>query len=290
MSDDSRSWNRIVFFLVLTAAISSVFYGFIIQAGRVSAGGGAYVTALMWSPGIAGLIARYKYDGSLQDLGWMWGRSQYQITSYLTPIAYAASAYAVIWLTGLGGFYDERFLVAQSAEFGWTGWPRSLQLAAFVVLTGTVGMVAASATALGEELGWRGFLVPELLKVTGFTSTAFISGMVWAAWHYPILLFADYNSGSTLWVALLCFTIMVVGMSVVMNWFRVQSGSLWTAVLLHASHNVWVQNIFGPLTTDTGPTEYVSGEFGAGLALAAVLAGYLFWRKRPQPHALAYHA
>lgn len=102
--------------------------------------------------------------------------------------------------------------------------------------------------ALGEEIGWRGFLVPELSKTVSFTGTALISGVVWALWHYPILIFADYNAGTATWYALTCFTVMVVAISFVFAWLRLKSGSLWTGALLHASHNLYVQNIFTPLT------------------------------------------
>jgi hypothetical protein len=39
-----------------------------------------------------------------------------------------------------------------------------------------------------------------------------------------------------------------------LTWFRIKSNSLWTAVLLHASHNRFIQDIFTPLNQDTGDT------------------------------------
>jgi len=59
----------------------------------------------------------------------------------------------------------------------------------------------------GEQLrhcAWRGdwlagFLVPQLAKVTSFTRLSLLSGLIWSLWHYPILLFADYNSGTPAW-------------------------------------------------------------------------------------------
>lgn len=66
----------------------------------------------------------------------------------------------------------------------------------------------------------------------------------------------------------------------VFAWLRLRSGSLWPTVLLHASHNLFVQMVFTPLTIDTGYTAYVIDEFGIGLALALALLGYLFWRQR----------
>jgi membrane protease YdiL (CAAX protease family) len=73
---------------------------------------------------------------------------------------------------------------------------------------------------------------------------------------------------------------MVVGISFIYAWMRLKSGSVWTGMLLHASHNLWVQSIFDPLTTDTGRTKYVIGEFGIGLAIAGAVSGYVFWRRR----------
>ncbi len=147
-------------------------------------------------------------------------------------------------------------------------------------------MVRSCSTALGEEIGWRGFLVPELASHTNFTATALISGAIWACWHWPILLFADYNSGTPAWYGLTCFTVMVLGMSFIFAWMRLKSGSLWTGVLLHASHNQFIQGFFDPITADTGRTKYIIGEFGAGLAIAAIAFGAYFWTRRnelPRP-------
>jgi uncharacterized protein len=273
-------WPQIGVYLFLTIAISAVFWYGMIHTGRLGAGHGLYVIGLMWSPGVAGLITRYVYEGSVRNQGWTWGRTRYQVLSYLIPIGYALAVYVPVWMTGLGGFYNVSFVGAQAADLGWSGLPRALQLAMYVAFVGIVGMARSCASALGEEIGWRGFLVPQLAKVTSFTKLSVLSGLVWAVWHYPILLFADYNSGTPAWYGLTCFTVMVVGISFVFAWMRLKSGSLWTGMLLHASHNLWIQGIFDPLTVDTGKTRFVIGEFGIGLAVAAIVVAFLTWRRR----------
>jgi len=65
-------------------------------------------------------------------------------------------------------------------------------------------------------------------------------------------------------------------------WLRLKSGSLWTGVLMHASHNLFIQSVFGPLTTDTGLTKYITGEFGLALALISLVIAYIFWKKRTE--------
>jgi membrane protease YdiL (CAAX protease family) len=75
------------------------------------------------------------------------------------------------------------------------------------------------------------------------------------------------------------FTIMVLGISFAFAWLRLKSGSLWTAAILHASHNLFVQAIFTPLTLQKKFTPFIIDEFGVGLALAAVLVAWFFIRK-----------
>ncbi len=123
--------------------------------------------------------------------------------------------------------------------------------------------------------------MPELAKRCSFTATALISGAVWAIWHYPAILFANYNNADApMGFGLVCFTVMIIGTSFAFAWLRLQSGSLWPGVLLHSSHNLFIQAIFTPLTGATRFTPYVIGEFGLGLALVALPVAYLFWRKR----------
>ncbi len=278
--------KRIIVFLLLTFAFSSIFYYLIISAGTLKAGGGLYVLGLMWCPGISAIITQFIFQRTLRGLGWGWGKTRYQLWSYAIPFLYALAAYAVVWSANLGGFYNKQFvskLPEQLPEWLIFGAKSPYALIAiYTLFAATLGMAMNCIAALGEEIGWRGFLVPSLAKTTTFTRTALISGAIWAVWHYPGLLFADYNNGTPAWYGLLCFTVLVIGISFVFAWFRLKSGSVWTGMLLHASHNLFIQAVFTPLTTDTGPTEYFIDEFGAALAIVALALAYIFWRKRSE--------
>jgi membrane protease YdiL (CAAX protease family) len=151
-----------------------------------------------------------------------------------------------------------------------------------ILVLATVGFLGGVVFALGEEIGWRGFLVPELAQVTSFTRTAWISGAAWAVYHYPLILFANYNSGTPKWFALFAFTWMVVASAFLYAWLRLRSGTVWTAVILHASHNLFIQEIFDPLTKDGGITKYVTTEFGAGLAFAYTALAIYVWHRRDE--------
>ena len=54
----------------------------------------------------------------IPDLGWQWGKTKYQLWSYLIPLIYALIAYLVIWVFGWGGFYDKEFVVRLTNAFG----------------------------------------------------------------------------------------------------------------------------------------------------------------------------
>jgi uncharacterized protein len=149
-----------------------------------------------------------------------------------------------------------------------------------IVLIGTYGLVRSVSSALGEEIGWRGFLVPELSKTTSFTATSLISGVIWSLWHYPILIYGDYNAGTPTWYGLTCFTVLVISISFVFAWMRLKSGSLWTGAILHGSHNLYIQGIFTPITRNTGKTAWFIDEFGCVLPLVAIAFAIYFWSKR----------
>ena len=273
------SRQQVMIYLLLVFAFSSIFYFLILRAHRLGAGGGLYVVGIMWCPALAG-AATLKLNGrKLSELGWKWPQAKYAAMSWYIPLLYAAIAYAIVWSSGLGGFPNREFMQHLVPHMGLRASP-AISTMVYVLLAGSFGMVEGLATALGEEIGWRGFLVPELFKTVGFTGTAVLSGVVWSCWHYPILIWGDYNAGTPTWYGLTCFTVLVVAISFVFAWMRLKSGSLWVGALLHASHNLYIQEIFSPLTRNTGKTAWFIDEFGAVLPVVAVGFAIYFWRRR----------
>jgi membrane protease YdiL (CAAX protease family) len=274
----ARVWKKVGLFYALTLVFSNIFNAFVLFGGRMDAGNLLYVTGSMWSPGLAALATKRIFREPIAELPWKWGGARYAWFAYLIPLAYALPVYLIAWLTPLGGFLDADFLKHTAEQFGWSNFPPSIVLALFVLFTATLGLVGKTSRALGEEIGWRGFLVPELSKVVGFTGVSVISGLMWAAYHFPVLLFADYNKGAPAWYSLACFTLMVVADSFILAWLTLRSKSLWPAAIFHGSHNLFIQSIFTPLTRDTGPTKYVIDEFGIGLVITVGIAAIFTWR------------
>jgi uncharacterized protein len=271
-------WSKkILTFLVLTFAISTPLYYLIATAESIQ----RYSAWLMWTPGIAAIVTQLVFTRGIGGLGWPLGKPKYLLGGYLLPFVYVPVVYGLVWLTGIGPLDVARFAKTMGG-LAPVSLPSPGQQAAVAALYfATYGVLTTSWATLGEELGWRGLLVPELAKRFSFTATALISGVIWAAWHVPVMVLADYhNPGAPLWFGLICFTVLVVGISVAFAWMRLMSGSVWATVLLHASHNIAIQAIFTPLTRETAFTPYVIDEFGIGLALAGLIVGWLFWRRQ----------
>jgi len=160
--------------------------------------------------------------------------------------------------------------------------PTWVLLITYYVLGSVLAVLFGCLWAAGEEIGWRGFLVPELMKFNSFTRTSIISGVIWSVWHVPLIIWSDYNSRTPRWYAVTCFAVMTISISFVFAWIRLKSGTVWPAVLLHASHNAIIQGYLDPLTINRGRTNYFVGEFGCAMLPLVIFCGWMAWRRRDQ--------
>lgn len=276
--DRARTIRAIVTYLVLTIVFSAILWRPMLAAHTLAPGGsGNYVLILMWCPAAAGLSTRFIFYRSLRGVGWGKPRAWYAWAGYWIPIAYGCAVYVPLWLAGYSDFHAAG-IQQVLGRFHLAATPSGLRVLAYIAIVGTVGLIPECFAALGEEIGWRGFLVPELAKVTSFGWVGLMSGAIWAAWHVPLIVAADYHGDNPVWYSLVCFGIMVIGAGYLAAWIRLKSGSVWPAMLLHGSHNLFIQSIFDPLTRRAPVTNYMTTEFGAGLAIASAVIACLVWR------------
>jgi len=252
-----KSISYLVFLGVLSTGAYALLFNFIKIGIRPLLG----IFILMWCPALSGFITQLIYERNLRGFGWGLANLYWYLLSYFLPAISGVLAYGFIWITGLGqinGNYQFNFF----------------HFAIF-------GIILHLVFAAGEEIGWRGFLVPHLFQAIGFTKTCFISGIIWAVWHFPLILSGKYLSNVPVAASLAQLVIVILAMTFIINWIRLKSKSVWTAVLLHASHNLYMQNLFDPMTSLTNLfSRYFSGENGFALIVVYSAIGFILWRKR----------
>jgi len=118
----------------------------------------------------------------------------------------------------------------------------------------TILLAGIYAGPLGEELGWRGFLLPEFQKIFPNLKSAIIIGIIWFIWHIPLFWapFGTLVSGEPItFLPVFTYFIMLICLSVIITWLVIHSkGSVLIAILFHLSINAGIALLFYPdLTT-----------------------------------------
>lgn len=98
-------------------------------------------------------------------------------------------------------------------------------------------------TGLAEEIGWRGYALPELQKKYTAEKASWILGIAWGLWHIPVNLVPIYLRGELqipfVITILLALTFGIVGWTIVLTWIYNKTNSLWLIVLLHGVTNTF---------------------------------------------------
>jgi membrane protease YdiL (CAAX protease family) len=132
---------------------------------------------------------------------------------------------------GAGGMMDIIEEQGVSVDIAPVG---ALVAAQFVSIA--IGAVINTLPALGEEVGWRGWLVPRLMA-WGPVRMILVSGVLWGLWHAPLILLGYNYPAAPGALGLVTMTAMCTIMGGVLAWLRLRSESVWPAALAHASLN-----------------------------------------------------
>jgi membrane protease YdiL (CAAX protease family) len=227
------------------------------------------VLALMWTPALASLVARLVLREGPRDVSFRLGgkRGLRELAiAWLYPLAVGFVAYGIAWKTGL-----EHYAVPKPGA----------SFARSIGMNLVLGAIFGSLFAGGEEIGWRGYMLTRLIDA-GIKRPVLVSGVVWAAWHMPLIVTGQYAAGRYPWLSAVLFVPSVVAAGYVAARVRLASGSLWPAIVFHASWNALIQGSFDRFTlggnASKGTTLW-TGEAGIlVVAVTCLFAAALVWR------------
>ena len=150
------------------------------------------------------------------------------------------------------------------------------------VLNFAITTVIFAVVFLGEEIGWRGFLLFRLAELTSGRRAALLTGAFHAIFHLPLLLLTTtYQSAGNRWIVVPMVMVTLTLAGVWYGWLRLWSGSIWPVSLSHSAFNNLMEGAAGAaIATSPATMAYVTTETGVVTMIIVVLvAGYLLTRR-----------
>lgn len=142
--------------------------------------------------------------------------------------------------------------------------------------------ILASTSAVGEEIGWRGFLWPLLRRRSSFVLSSVVMLVVWWLYHAPLTIAGLYGFMG----GLPAFTVAITGFVLFVGVLTERSRSVWPSMLAHGAWNALVATSFAWDGSDakqgfTG-SDYLLGEFGwlAAATMLVIGLGLAWWHLR----------
>jgi membrane protease YdiL (CAAX protease family) len=251
-------WSPIAVYLAVTFLFAWLLWGYWVAAmppGGLVISPAFIACAIVGglAPSMAGLAARWIEVGpaGARDLLGAAGRS--------VPWRYVALAVLAVPATAVVSS------LVQWRVIGPLHWPGVSLIA--------MALVWPLMAALGEEFGWRGFLLPRLETAWGLLPAALVVGLVWGVWHLPADFVGLKGYGDLFWLAFLINgPIVLTGHSIIISWLWRKTGrNTLTAIIYHWS--VTASAMLAPTAGTEGVSGLTAACIGAGLiwVVAAVL-------------------
>jgi membrane protease YdiL (CAAX protease family) len=234
-------------FIAVTCAVSWIAAGAAILLGIREAKGAAYTVfaaAYMLLPAAcAAFLQKIHKEKPLRNLNVSFRLNRWFLVAGLVPIAYAFAALGVSLLfpgVSFSSNYEGllAMLPADQAELAAQKLARYPPIAFLLIQLGSALVAAYSVNAifaLGEELGWRGYLL-KALRGKKLLPASLIIGCVWGLWHFPLILIGhNYPQHPAIGVGMM--TVFCILLTPAMIYIVLKSKSVITAAIFHGSLN-----------------------------------------------------
>ncbi|MGE0568106.1 MAG: CPBP family intramembrane glutamic endopeptidase [Bacteroidia bacterium] len=273
----------IVVFLVLTFLITyGILFG--IQFAGVSpilAGFGQYlVAAVMWVPGLVGfLINKYVDKKPISELiikprSW----KPFLYAALVIPFCFLI-IYLITFLFGLGNpDWEFNGLQRKLAEQGAPELPIPDKTVAWIslyVVTLIFAPIMNGVFGFGEELGWRGYLLPKLMQY-GKLKAYILLAIIWGLWHLPLITAGFMYPGSPI-LGMFFFIIMLGALGIYMNELTLKYQSSLLAGWIHGIFNSQRLGVWAILFPDINP--FIGGFSGTVGIVIWLALGFIILRR-----------
>jgi membrane protease YdiL (CAAX protease family) len=145
-----------------------------------------------------------------------------------------------------------------------------------------LNLVIGAIVIMGEEIGWRGFLLPRLQTAMNGRPAALLTGLIHGLFHLPLILLTSvYDNIGSRWVIAPVAVLVITGGGVTYAWLRDRSQSVWPVAVAHNVVNtVFELGSLAVVAASPVALAYVAGEGGLATAAAVwLVAGVLLGMK-----------
>ena len=195
----------------------------------------------MWGPGIAAIVTTlFVLKEPFGTLGLKrFGKFRYYLAAWFVPPVLAALAIPLSVLFRLAEYDPEMSLLKQMVAQMPANSGMTLEILLIVQLA--QGLLLGPAinvfATMGEELGWRGFLLPKLLPL-GQWKAILVSGIIWGVWHAPAILQGHNYPGHPI-AGVFMMILFCIAIGAVMSWLYLATKSSWAPAFGHGAVNAW---------------------------------------------------
>lgn len=226
------------------------------------------VLGAMFIPAFSAIITqKFVLRKSLLELGFKLGPlSMYAKTYGIITLIFIIN-YGITWIFVQKPDFSLNSFVSQYLPGQDLPLPAPLMLAILAAVTFLLVPFFNLLPSLGEEIGWRGFLLPNL-EPLGKIKAMLISGMIWALWHTPMILILGFTYGDQMWPGVLLHFTMVSGLGIWMAYIWLKTRSTVLAAFMHATFNANAYGLGSMIFVSTSKLVIgASGVIGASLCL-----------------------
>jgi uncharacterized protein len=220
----------------------------------------------------------------LKELGFTWGPWQMYAKTYGVICVMFIINYAITWALVIKPDFTLGSFMALYNIPPPLPVPVGTMLALFAAITFIGAPIFNFIPSLGEEIGWRGFLLPNL-EPLGKTKAIIYSGMIWALWHTPMILILGFGYGVQAWPGVILHFLLVTGLGIYMGYVWFQTRSTLLAAFMHAVFNANAYGIWAIIFV-SGNKLLVGGQGITG-ALLCVILGLIVVNRARRESAMA---